>query len=156
MKKIDHQIGKKNTQHKYLYVNHENKGFKNIMSLKGKIVIKTPEDVSKLTNFPCLQSTDYTGSTGHSQRWAIGNILFWCGLSLSEIVKSFKLIVKDFDENITRKQLQSMLGSDRLPKYVITCEYMKKNGLCKGCDQKFYTKINLKQEYWAKLDLLHK
>ena len=152
---IDREVDKKARELKYTHEINKKFEFKYSKDGKGLISIKKLEDSYKLLDFPCFQSkTHYTGDRGHSQRWAIGNILFWSGLKFIDIVNFFKVLVNDFDEKITTHQLKHMLGEDGLPKYVITCEYMKKRGLCNKCGKKFYSKLNLRPEYWNKLTKL--
>lgn len=75
------------------------------------------------------------GNLDHYQRVALALYLKWVGFSVDDIVEFFKRHAKDFNERVTRYQVEYLYGlrgskKDFLP---YSCSKLKGLGICLGC-----------------------
>jgi hypothetical protein len=104
---------------------------------------RLPEDPAALDSHdavpPCIrnimQVLKTSGDPDHNQRLALVWYLKWVGYSVDAVVDLFKRFVKDFNEKITRYQVEYAFGlrgkrEEWLPP---TCEWMKQHGICLSC-----------------------
>jgi hypothetical protein len=104
---------------------------------------KLPEDPAELGNHdtvpPCIrniiQALKTSGNPDHNQRLALVWYFRWVGYSVDAVVDLFRRFAKDFNERITRYQVEYAYGlrgkrEEWLPP---TCEWMKQHGICLSC-----------------------
>jgi hypothetical protein len=106
---------------------------------------KLSEDPAELDNHeampPCIrniiQVLKTSGDPDHNQRLVLVWYLRWVGYSVDAVVDLFKRFVKDFNEKITRYQVEyayglrgSKKGAGYLPP---SCEWMKQHSMCLEC-----------------------
>lgn len=107
---------------------------------------KLPEDPAALDSHdavpPCIrnviQALKTSGDPDHNQRLALVWYLRWVGYSVDVVVDLFKRFTKDFNEKVTRYQVEyayglrgsKARGAGYLPP---SCEWMRQHGICLGC-----------------------
>jgi hypothetical protein len=104
---------------------------------------RLPEDPAALDSHdavpPCIrnivQALKTSGDPDHNQRLALVWYLRWVGYSVDAVVDLFKRFAKDFNEKITRYQVEYAFGlrgkrEEWLPP---TCEWMKQHSICLSC-----------------------
>jgi DNA primase large subunit len=104
---------------------------------------KLPEDPAALDSHdaapPCIrniiQALKTSGDPDHNQRLALVWFLKWVGYSVDAVVDLFKRFAKDFNEKVTRYQVEYAFGlrgkrEEWLPP---TCEWMKQHSICLSC-----------------------
>ena len=104
---------------------------------------RLPEDPADLDKHdavpPCIrnivQALKSSGDPDHNQRLALVWYLRWVGYSVDAVVDLFKRFAKDFNEKVTRYQVEFAFGlrgrgAGYLPP---SCGWMTQHGVCLGC-----------------------
>lgn len=86
------------------------------------------------------------GDPEHAPRFAIASFLVACGWNDEEIHELF-LNVADYDESVTRRQIEQIRRGDYTP---MSCRTMDENGLCVNKDALCSTISHPLQYYRAK------
>jgi len=107
---------------------------------------KLPEDPAELDKHdavpPCIrniiQALKTSGDPDHYQRLALVWYLRWVGYSVDAVVELFRRFTKDFNEKITRYQVEFAFGlrgsKARGVGYLPpSCEWMRQHGMCLEC-----------------------
>jgi len=105
--------------------------------------IRLPDDPAELDKCdpvpPCIkniiQALKTAGDPDHYQRLALVWYLKWVGYTVNDVIELFKRFAKDFNEKVTRYQVEFAYGlrgskKDYLPP---SCEWMKKHNMCLEC-----------------------
>jgi Eukaryotic-type DNA primase, large subunit len=104
---------------------------------------RLPEDPAELDKCDAVpscirnivQALKTAGDPDHFQRLALVWYLKWVGYSVEDVVEMFKRFAKDFNEKVTRYQVEFAYGlrgskKDYLPP---SCEWMKQHNICLNC-----------------------
>lgn len=109
--------------------------------LRGRIVL--PSSIEELANSDavpsCIRSLIDTmvgtGELSHYGRVALVLYLKWLGYDKEEVIEFFARHAKDYNERITRYQVEYLYGlrGSRKDYKMYSCRKMKELGLCLGC-----------------------
>ena len=155
---IDDKISKKKEYIKYKSIFKRsqlkayNRPYRHMNKNSSKIIMKKVHDILFLKRYPCFKNAPYD----HNLRLILSCLCLWSGFTPYITSEALKLYSRDYGHYDANKHLHDPNNIKNLilngyPKYVFTCSYMKGQGLCKNCNERFYLKLGLPDEYYNRI-----
>jgi len=130
-----------------------------------------PEDPAELDNNeavpPCIRNILSTlktsGDPDHFQRMVLVLYLKWIGYDKERVIELFKKYAKDYNEKMTRYQVEFIYGERGSKKDYLSpsCNWMKQHSLCLECNwnrniatytyTRAYIPNNIKEKFFSKV-----